>query len=64
MQPGGNNLLVIHQDFLEKIPVFLVKRGFTPLYGSLNYFVKNWQYRLTWPGTGQRPPKQPFGVGA
>ncbi len=30
----------IHKDFLEKIPVFLVKREFTPLYGSLNYFLK------------------------
>jgi len=31
----------IHKDFLEKIPVFLVKRRFTPLFGSLNYFEKN-----------------------
>ena len=28
----------IHQDFLGNIPVFLVKREFTPLYGNLNYY--------------------------
>ena len=28
----------IHQDFLSNIPVFLVKREFTPLYGNLNYY--------------------------
>ena len=28
----------IHQDFLDNIPVFLVKREFTPLYGNLNYY--------------------------
>ena len=29
----------IHKDFLEKIPVFLVQKEFTPLYGNLNYFL-------------------------
>jgi len=28
----------IHADFLDQIPVFLVKRESTPLYGNLNYF--------------------------
>ena len=28
----------IHQNFLSNIPVFLVKREFTPLYGNLNYY--------------------------
>ena len=28
----------IHQDFLGNIPVFIVKREFTPLYGNLNYY--------------------------
>ena len=28
----------IHSDFLDGIPVFLVKRESTPLYGNLNYF--------------------------
>ena len=28
----------IHQDFLSNIPIFLVKREFTPLYGNLNYY--------------------------
>ena len=28
----------IHQDFLGNIPVFLVKREFTSLYGNLNYY--------------------------
>ena len=28
----------IHADFLNEIPVFLVKRESTPLYGNLNYF--------------------------
>ncbi len=28
----------IHQDFLSNIPVFLVKKEFTPLYGNLNYY--------------------------
>ena len=28
----------IHADFLDGIPVFLVKRESTPLYGNLNYF--------------------------
>ena len=28
----------VHQDFLGNIPVFLVKREFTPLYGNLNYY--------------------------
>lgn len=31
----------IHKEFLEKIPVFLVKKEFTPLYGNLNYFLNN-----------------------
>ncbi len=29
---------LIHQDFLSNIPVFLVKKEFTPLYGNLNYY--------------------------
>jgi glucokinase len=29
-----------HKNFLENIPVFLVKKQFTPLYGNLNYFLK------------------------
>ena len=28
----------IHQDFLSNIPVFLVKKEFTPLYGNLSYY--------------------------
>ncbi len=31
----------IHQEFLRKIPVFLVKKEFTPLYGSQNYFLNH-----------------------
>ena len=30
----------VHKNFLENIPVFLVKKQFTPLYGNLNYFLK------------------------
>lgn len=29
----------IHRNFLENIPVFLVKKEFTPLYGNLSYFL-------------------------
>lgn len=33
----------IHQEFLSNIPVFLVRREFTPLYGNLNFYkLKNY----------------------